>query len=50
MVVKGLTLLNKITVLKTLVISKIMHKASHLPMHLPEAFLKQMDKLMFKFI
>ena len=44
--VRGLTLLGKITVLKSLVISKIIHKASHLP----EAFIKQLDKLMFKFI
>ena len=48
--VRGWTLLVKITVLKTLVISKIIHKASHLPMHLPEAFDKQLDKLMYKFV
>ena len=43
-----MTLIGKITVLKTLVISKLIHKASHLPMHLPEAFVKQLNKLMFK--
>ena len=47
---RGLTLLGKLTVLKTLVILKIAHKISHLPMHLPEAFVKQLDKLIFKFI
>ena len=34
----------------TVVISKIFHKAFYLPMHFPEAFIKQLDKLMFKFI
>ena len=48
--VRGLTLQGKITALKTLVISKIIYKASHFPTHLPEAFVKQLDKLMFKFI
>ena len=48
--VRSLTLLGKITVLKSLVISKIINKVSHLPMHLPKVFIKQLDKLMFKFI
>ena len=48
--VRGVTLLGKITVLKTLVILKIIHKTSYLTMHFPEAFVKQLDKFMFKFI
>ena len=46
----GLTLLGKITILKTLIIPKIVHKASLLPIHLPEKFVKELHKLMFKFI
>ena len=48
--VRGLTLLGKITVLKTAVISKLIHKTCYLPMHLPEVFIKRLNKLMFKFI
>ena len=48
--VRGLTLLGKITVFKTLIISKLIHTASHLPMYSPETFAKQLDKLMFQFI
>ena len=48
--VRGLTLLGKKAVFKTLVISRISHKTLYLPMHLPEAFIKQLDKLMIKFI
>ena len=36
--VRGLTLLGKITVLKTLVIPKLIHKASYLPVYLLEKF------------
>ena len=48
--VRDLTVLGKITVLKNLVILKIIHKTSRLPMHSPEAFVEQLDKLTFKFI
>ena len=37
---KSLTLLGKITVLNTLINSKIIYKASYLSMHLPEAQLR----------
>ena len=47
---RGLTLLGKITILKTLIIPKIVYKASLLPIHLPEKFVKELNKLMFKFI
>ena len=47
---RGLTLLGKITILKTLIIPKIVHKASLLPIHLPEKFVKELNKLLFKFI
>ena len=42
--VRGLTLLGKITVLKTLVIPKLIHKASYLPIQLPEKFVKQLNE------
>ena len=48
--VRDLKLLGKITGLKTLIISKVIHKASHLHLHLLKAFVKQLDKLMFKVI
>ena len=47
---RGLPLLEKITILKTLIIPKIIYKASLLPIHLPEKFVKELNKLMFKFI
>ena len=48
--VGGLTLLGKITVLKTLVIPKLIHKASYLPIQLPEKFVKQLNRVLFTFI
>ena len=48
--VKGLTLLGKITLLKTLVISKLIHKASYLPIDLPEKFVNQLNRVLFTFI
>ena len=48
--VRGLTLLGKITVLKTLVIPKLIHKASYLPIQLPEKFVKQLNRVLFTFI
>ena len=48
--VRGLTLLGKITVLKTLVIPKLIHKATYLPIQLPEKFVKQFNQVLFTFI
>ena len=47
---RGLTLIGKITVLKTLIIPKLVHKASYLPVQLPDSFIKQLNQKMFKFI
>jgi len=47
---RGLTLLGKITILESLLIPKIIHKASYLPLHLPETFIKRINQVMFKFI
>ena len=47
---KDLTLLGKITVLKTQVISKIFQNGSYLLVHLPKSFINQLNKAMFKFI
>ena len=48
--VRGLTFLGKITVLKTLVIPKLIHKALYLLIHLPEKFFKQLNQVLFTFI
>ena len=48
--VRGLTFLGKITILKTLVIPKLIHKASYLPIYLPEKFVKQLGRVLFTFI
>ena len=48
--VRRSTLLGKITVLKTLVILKLFHKASYLPIQLPEKFVKQLNRVLFTFI
>ena len=48
--VRGLTLVGKITVLKTLVVPKLIHKASYLPVQLPEKFVKQLNRVLFTFI
>ena len=48
--VRGLTLLGKNIVLKTLIISKLTHKASCLPIQLPEKFVKQLNRVLFTFI
>ena len=48
--VRGLTLLGKIAVLKTLIIPKLIHKASYLPIQLPEKFVKQLNRVLFTFI
>jgi len=41
---RGLTLLGKITIFKSLVIPKIIHKAFYLPLHFPETFIKKLIK------
>ena len=48
--VRGLTILGKITVLKTLVIPKFIHKVSYLPIQLPEKFVKQLNRVLCTFI
>ena len=48
--VRGLTLLENNTVSKTLVIPKLIHKTSYLPIHLPEKFVKQLNRVLFTFI
>ena len=47
---RGLTLLGKITILKSLVIPKIVYKATYLPVTLPESFIKELNQIMYKFI
>ena len=47
---RGLTLLGKITILKSLVIPKIVYKAIYLPVTLPEIFIKELNHIMYKFI
>ena len=47
---RGLTLLGKITIIKGLIISKLVHKASNLPFCLPDAFIKDLNQVMFRFI
>ena len=48
--VRGLTLIGKVTVLKTLVIPKLIHKALYLPIHVPEKFVKHLNRVLFTFI
>ena len=48
--VRGLILFGKITVLKTLVFPKLFHKGSNLPIHLPEKFVKQLNRVLVTFI
>ena len=48
--VRGLTLLGKITVLKTLVFPKLINKASYLIIKLPEKFVEQLNRILFTFI
>ena len=47
---RGLTLLGKITILKSLVIPKIVYKATYLPVTLLEIFIKELNQIMYKFI
>ena len=47
---RNLTLLGKITVLKNLIISKIMFKVSHLPIFLPDIFVNELNQIIFRFI
>ena len=48
--VRELILFGKITVLKTLVIPKLIHKASYLHIHSPEKFVKHFNQVLFTFI
>ena len=48
--VRGLTLLGKITVLKTFVIQKLIYKSSYLLIQLPEKFVKQLNRVLFTFV
>ena len=50
MVRKRFDTIRKNSILKTLIIPKIVHKTSLLSIHLPEKFVKELNKLMFKFI
>ena len=45
-----MTLLGKITVIKSMVITKLVYKASDLPVVLPDTFIKQVNQTLFKFI
>ena len=47
---RGLTLMGKITILKSLVIPKIVYKATYLPITLSEIFIKELNQIMYKFI
>ena len=47
---RGLTLLGKITILKSVVIPKLVYKASNLPAISPDSFIKQVNQILFKFI
>ena len=50
LLVRGLTLLGKITVLKTFVIQKLIYKSSYLPIQLPKKFVKQLNRVLFTFV
>ena len=47
---RGLTLLGKITIIKSMVIPKLVNKTSNLPVMLPESFIKQVNQILFQFI
>ena len=47
---RSLTLLGKITVLKTLIVPKIIYKVSHLPIFLPDSFVNELNQILFRFI
>ena len=47
---RSLTLLGKITVLKNLIIPKIIYKVSHLPIFLPDNFVNELNQILFRFI
>ena len=47
---RSLTLLRKITVLKGLVIFKIVYKATYLPITLPEIFIKELKQIVYIFL
>ena len=47
---RSLTLLGRITILKILIISKIVYKALHFPIFLPDSFIKDLNQILFRFI
>ena len=47
---RGLTLLGKISVLKSLIVPKIMFKAANLSVIFPDSYFKKINKVLFKFI
>ena len=46
---RRLTLHGKITVLKNLIIPKIIYKVSHLPIFLPDSFVNELNQMLFRF-
>ena len=48
MVIKRFIIIRKITILKGLIISKLVHKASNLPLCLPDSFMKDLNQVGFK--
>ena len=47
---RGLTLPGKITIIKSMVIPKLVYKASNSPVILPDSFIKQVNQILCKFI
>ena len=47
---RSLNLLGKITVLKNLIIPKIIYKVSYLPIFLPDSFVNELNQTLFRFI
>ena len=46
---RSLTLLGKITVLKKLIIPRIIYEVSHLPIFLPVSFVNELNQILFRF-
>ena len=47
---RNLTLMGKITIVKSLIIPQMIYKASILPLIIPRTFITKINKLLFKFI
>ena len=47
---RNLTLIGKITIVKSLIIPRMIYKASILPLIIPRTFITKINKLLFKFI